>query len=129
MTTESIILSPEEIAEYRQQLADLPEAIAALDVIEECEGYLEDATILLMMRETGKEPDRAISLNEIANLCRQVICQKRTENVLELCNVVAPFLTLNPITFSASLALPVVVYVIKVFGIQTFCNEVKDEEE
>ena len=124
MTTETIIISPEEIAKYRTELAGNSGAIAALDVIEECEGYLEDATILLMMRETGKEPDRAMNLNEIANQCRQVICQRQTENILELCNVLAPFLALNPTTFPASLAFPVVVYVIKVFGIQRFCNQV-----
>lgn len=123
MTTDSIILSSEEMAKYRQIFANVPDAIEALDVIEkECEGHLEDATILLMMRKTGKEPDRAINLNEIANQCRQVICQKRTDNLLELFNVVAPFLALNPATFSASLALPVVVYVVKVFGIQRFCE-------
>ena len=43
MTTDSIQVTAEEIAQFRTELADNSRAIAALDAIEECEGYLEDA--------------------------------------------------------------------------------------
>ena len=43
MTTDSIQVTAEEIVQFRAELADNSRAIAALDAIEECEGYLEDA--------------------------------------------------------------------------------------
>jgi hypothetical protein len=43
MNIESTKVTPEEIAQFRAELADNLSAIAALDAIEECEGYLEDA--------------------------------------------------------------------------------------
>ncbi|MEH2012067.1 hypothetical protein [Nostoc sp.] len=50
-----IIVTPEEISQFRSQLADNPQALVALDTIEECEGYLDDAVPLLVMRETAQE--------------------------------------------------------------------------
>lgn len=38
-----ITVTPEEISQFRDQLADRPQALAALSTIEECEGYLDDA--------------------------------------------------------------------------------------
>ena len=43
MDIESTKVTPEEIAQFRAELADNLSGIAALDAIEECEGYLEDA--------------------------------------------------------------------------------------
>ncbi|PAX45839.1 hypothetical protein CK510_29550, partial [Brunnivagina elsteri CCALA 953] len=68
-----ITVTPEEITQFRSQLADNAEALAALDTIEECEGYVEDAVPLLVMRETAREADR--SLNDWLEKCRQFICQ------------------------------------------------------
>lgn len=128
MTTDSIILTPEEIAQYRQQLSDVPEAIAFLNVIDECEGYLEDATLLFVMRKTGQEPDRSsINLEELSQKCREVICKEETEDVLELFNIVAPFLALNPLGISVSMAIPMVIYVTKI-GRKRFCQESSENE-
>lgn len=127
MTTDSIILTPEEITEYRQKLVGVPEAIAYLNVIEECEGYLEDATLLFVMRKTGQEPDRSINLQELSQKCREVICIEDTEDVLELFNVVAPFLALNPLGIGVSMAIPVVIYVTKI-GRKRFCQESSEDE-
>ena len=116
MTTDPIKVSSEEIEQLRSQLANNSEAIAALDVIQECDGYLEDAVTLLAMRETGKEPDKSINLDKLAEKCRNVICGDKKEDVLELFNVIAPFFP--PPT---SLALPVVLYVVKI-GVKKFCK-------
>ena len=43
MTTDSIILTPEEIAQYRQKLVGVPDAIATLDIIEATNGNLTEA--------------------------------------------------------------------------------------
>lgn len=39
-----------EVAKFRTQLADCPDAINALQVIEDCEGNLEDAAMVLAIR-------------------------------------------------------------------------------
>lgn len=74
--------------------------MAALDVIEECEGYLEDAVPLLLMRETGHEPDR--SLNDLLEKCRTVICQEDVRELLSS-GVIAP--VIEPIAVSAGIPL------------------------
>lgn len=84
MIIESIQLTSEEIAQYRSELETYhnPSAIAALDVIEwECEGYLEDAIPLLLMRETGSEADK--SMGDLLERCRQFICQEEVREALE----------------------------------------------
>jgi len=73
-------VTPQEIEQFREQLRDYPEAIAALDVIQECDGYVEDAVTLLMMRETGQEPDRGVS--EWLQKCRTAICQEDVKEAL-----------------------------------------------
>jgi hypothetical protein len=74
-------VTSEEISQFRSQLADIPQAIDALDAIEECEGYLEDAVPLLLMRETAQEADR--SLNDWLEKCRKFICQQEVREALE----------------------------------------------
>lgn len=84
MTNDLIKVTPEEIAKFRSELKNYPNpgAIAALDVIEqECEGYLEDAMILLLMRETGTEPDK--SLGDLVEKFRQFICIEEVREALE----------------------------------------------
>ena len=76
-----ITVTPEEISQFRTQLADNPEALAALDTIEECEGYLDDAVPLLVMRETAQEADRG--LNDWLEKSRQFVCQEEVREALE----------------------------------------------
>jgi hypothetical protein len=73
-------VTQEEINQFREQLAGYPEASAALDVIQKCDGYVEDAVTLLMMRETGKEPDRGVG--EWLQKCRTAICQEDVKEAL-----------------------------------------------
>jgi hypothetical protein len=64
-------VTPREIVKFRAELIDYPSAITALDVIEECEGYLEDAVQLLLMRETGTGADRSFdNLDLSIGLCQ-----------------------------------------------------------
>ncbi|HEY9741252.1 MAG TPA: hypothetical protein V6C90_12250 [Coleofasciculaceae cyanobacterium] len=73
-------VTPEEIEQFREQLREYPEAIAALDVIQQCDGYVEDAVTLLMMRETGQQPDRGV--REWLQKCRTAICQEDVKEAL-----------------------------------------------
>jgi hypothetical protein len=83
MATELTKVTSEEIAKFRAELTDYPNpgAIEALDAIEECEGYLEDAIPLLLMRETGTEPDK--SIGDLLEKCREFICQDEVREALE----------------------------------------------
>ncbi|MEB3179802.1 MAG: hypothetical protein VKL59_12310 [Nostocaceae cyanobacterium] len=81
-----IIITPEEIAAFRQQLADKPEALTALDTIAECEGYVEDAIPLLLIR-SGNEQDRGI--HEWLENCRNFVCLEEVRETLEL-GILAP---------------------------------------
>ncbi|NJO64803.1 MAG: hypothetical protein HC836_43730 [Richelia sp. RM2_1_2] len=82
-----ITVTPEEISQFRNQLADSSEALVALDTIEECEGYLDDALPLLVMRETAQEADRG--LNDWLEKSRQFVCQEEVREALES-GVLAP---------------------------------------
>ncbi|BAY80442.1 hypothetical protein NIES25_69300 (plasmid) [Nostoc linckia NIES-25] len=104
MVIDSIQLTPEESTKYRAELAnyhnpDASAAIAALDVIEgECEGYLEDAIPLLLMRETGTEADR--SMSDLLEKCRKFICQEEVREALEL-GLIVP--AIEPISIGAGI--------------------------
>lgn len=115
----SVILSPEEITSYRQQFAESPEAITALDVIEhECEGHLEDAFMLLMIQETNQEPDRAFELDELIAKCRPVICANRSKKILAIAGLLTPLLEVTAV----GVALALLLYIISEDGLEKFCN-------
>jgi len=48
-------LTPEEIQQFREQLQNNPSAIAQLDIIEKCDGKLEQATRILARRAGTEE--------------------------------------------------------------------------
>ena len=70
------IVTSQEIALFRSQLADDSTAMEALDLIEDCDGDLEDAAMTLAIR-AGQEPGMTNSewLDAIARKWRAVICQ------------------------------------------------------
>jgi hypothetical protein len=118
-----IQLTSEEIAQYRSELESYhnPSAIAALDVIEgECEGYLNDAIRLLLMRETGTEADR--SMDELLKKSRKFICQEEVREALES-GVLAP--ALEAISIGAAIP-PGVATAISIcafkLGMKKFCD-------
>jgi len=113
-------ITPEEIVQFRSQLEGYPEAIAALDVVQECDGYVDDALTLLVMRETGKEPDRG--LNEWLQKSRKVVCQEEYKEALAS-GMIAP--VIEPI--SMSLGIPpgiatVIAILVFKLGVKKFCE-------
>ncbi len=98
MDIESTKVTPEEIAQFRAELVDNLSAIAAFDASEECEGYLKYAIPLLLMRETGTEPDR--SIGDLLKKCRQFICQEEVREALES-GMIAP--AIEPISMGAGI--------------------------
>ena len=116
-------VTPEAIAQFRTELADYPDALAAIKEIEECEGDLEDAAMVLAIR-TGQQPDIANSewLGSLAKKCRAVICQEQYRN--ELVNgTFAPVMGHLAATrlCPALLVTPVLMYVVHQ-GVDSFCE-------
>lgn len=122
------IVTSQEIAQFRSELATNPEAMIALDAIEDCEGDLEDAAIALAIR-AGQQPqrDNAEWLDALARKCRVVICQKEFRDEL-LNGSFAPmirYLTETPLLPSI-LATPVLMYVVRQ-GVNSFCEPIDSQ--
>jgi hypothetical protein len=116
-------VTPEEVAKFRTQLVDYPDAINALQVVEECEGNLEDAAMVLAIR-VGQQPEIANSewLDSLAKKCRAVIC--KDEFRLSLIDgdfaPIAGHLTATKLC-PALLVTPVLMYVMQQ-GVSNFCE-------
>ena len=115
-------VTSEQIAQFRAGLSNFPNAMKALDAIEDCEGDLEDAAIALAIR-AGQQPqrDNAEWLDALARKCRAVICQKEFRQDL-LNGSYAPmirYLEETPMLPSI-LATPVLMYVVSK-GMNSFC--------
>jgi hypothetical protein len=116
-------VTSQEIAQFRSQLADDPSDMEALDLIEDCDGDLEDAAMTLAIR-AGQQPERANSewLDALARKWRVVICEPEyREDLLNTSLVqMMEHLKTTP-TFPKILATPVLLYVLKQ-GINNFCE-------
>ncbi|MBN3939422.1 MULTISPECIES: hypothetical protein [unclassified Nostoc] len=116
-------VTSQEIAQFRSQLADDPSDMEALDLIEDCDGDLEDAAMTLAIR-AGQQPERANSewLDALARKWRVVICeQEYREDLLNTSLVkMMEHLKTTP-TFPKILATPVLLYVLKQ-GVNNFCE-------
>lgn len=122
-----VIVTREEIEQYRTELADNLTALNALDMIEDCEGDLEDAAISLALR-VGQEPDRSDNwLDGLAKRWRPFVCQAGIKDAL-LAGSIANVVTLlaAETTIPDVLALPVVLYVVKT-GVEEFCKPLQEK--
>ncbi len=117
-----IVLTTQEIAKFRSQLSEYEEAMEALDLIEDCEGDLEDASISLALK-VGMEPNTSENwLKSEAKRCRVSICEKEFREDLvngNLTKVVGYLLEKK--VCPPVLAAPVVIYALKT-GIEDFCQ-------
>lgn len=112
----------QEIAQFRSQLSEYADAMKALDVVEDCDGDLEDAAMVLAIR-AGFEPQRENSewLDALARKCRAVICQAEFRDDLlkgSVAEAIA-YLAATPL-LPGILATPVIMYVLHQ-GISDFC--------
>jgi len=124
-----ITVTPEEITQFRSQLADSPEALAALDAIEECKGNLEEAAKLIVVETTDTEVSLRGDSNYLEKLVQKlsnIICQEEFDDLM------TGVLTAAIATLAASgnipiaLATPVIIYVAKI-GTKKFCEAAKPE--
>ncbi|KKD36761.1 hypothetical protein [Limnoraphis robusta] len=117
-----VILTSQEIAQFRSQLSEYPQALEALDTIEDCEGDIEDAAISLAI-QVGQTPTTSENwLDGVAKRYRVTIChQEYREELLQgnISKMVGHLIAQN--TCPQLLVTPVVIYAIKT-GIQQFCE-------
>lgn len=116
-------VTPEDIAKFQAELVDYPDAIAALKEIEDCEGNLEDAAVVLAIR-VGQQPDIANAewLDSLAKKCRAAICKEEFRSTLLEHNV-APVVGHLAATKLCPplLVTPVLMYVMQQ-GVDSFCE-------
>jgi hypothetical protein len=117
-----ITLTPSEINQYRAVLEGDRDALMALQAIEDCDGDVEDAAIVLAL-QAGQEPDRSdYWLESQAKRWRVFLCQDEIREKLAsgaIAEVVKSLVTDTIIP--ASLAVPVLIYVLKT-GVDQFCR-------
>lgn len=115
-------IASEEIAKFREQLRDYPEAIAALDVIEQRNGNLETAATILAIRAGYEQSRQSSLLDELSEKCRKVICQEEFREDLAAGVIVV---LVEPLATSAGippgLATALAIYVFKT-GVKKFCQ-------
>ncbi len=116
-------VTAQEIAQFRSQLAEYPTVMEALDVIEDCDGDLEDAAMTLAIR-AGQQPetDNSEWLDALAKKWRTLICEQGyREDLLQgsVQSLMAQIKTIS--TFPQILATPVLMYVFKQ-GVNSFCE-------
>lgn len=132
MATEKL-LTPEQIERYRAELADNPDALTALDVIEEWEGDLADAAESLAIRNGIEGVEDRADLRWfviVLKKCRDSICQAKYEIWREkivpalippLADIIAGSFMCPP-GVAGLLATPVAIY-IQEEGMDKFCQE------
>jgi hypothetical protein len=129
-------LTQEKIAQYRVELADNENALAALDVIEEWDGDLADATESIATRNgiEGVEDNADMRWFVIVlDKCRDYICQPRYEALREtylpalippLTDIIAGCFMCPP-GVAGLLSTPVAIYISEE-GMDNFCQTSSD---
>ncbi len=118
----TIFVTPAEIEQWRALLAEQPVALTSLDALEDCEGDLEDAALVLAI-QAGQEPDTSDRwLEGLAKRWRHVLCQPELKTLFEQGLSPEGLTTLATSTeLPARLVVPVAIYFVKT-GVQNFCQ-------
>ncbi|WP_416670344.1 hypothetical protein [Egbenema bharatensis] len=116
----------DEIEQYRAELDNDPVALKALEMIEDCEGDLEDAAISLAL-QVGQEPDRSEQwLDGLAKRWRVFLCQTSIKEAVQAGRIATPVKQLASEDLPGVLALPIVLYALKL-GIESFCQPLEEK--
>jgi hypothetical protein len=122
-----ISVTSAELAQYREEMTDVPMVLRVLDVIEDCEGDLEDAAITIALK-VGQEPERSEKwLDGLAKRWRVQICDPALQTELQAGRIGAAVRSLtSETTIPAPLAVLVVIYALKQ-GIASFCQPLMEK--
>jgi hypothetical protein len=125
MDIESTQLTPEEIQQYREQLANNAKALEDIALIEQCNGDLEYAAIRLARRSNidTVRADEEDFWQKVTTQARQLVCHERVRCDLApniLGGLVGLFVTSgNPVL--VVIATPLAIYIVKE-TLDGFCN-------
>ena len=122
-----LIVTLAEVQQYRSQLQDDPNALRALDMIDDCDGDLEDAAIALAL-QAGQEPDESDGwLESLAKRWRSFLCQAGLKDYLMTGSIAnAVKLLAAETTIPPTLAIPVILYALKM-GVEDFCKPLQEK--
>jgi hypothetical protein len=117
-----VVITSQEIALFRSELATYPQALKALDEIEDCEGNIEDAAISLAI-QAGQEPNISENwLDGLAKRCRVAICKSEAKQELIDGRLNAAFGDLVVAKVCPEILITaVIIYVFKT-GVNEFCE-------
>jgi hypothetical protein len=123
----SIIVSLADIEFFREQLSDHPTALAALDVIEDCDGDLEDAAISLAIKSGQLPEENERWIDGLAKRWRHILCEADIKEKLEdgLSGELVDTIV-SQTQLPMRLAVPVAIYVLKT-GVQPFCQPMAEK--
>ena len=121
-----VTLSLAKIAHYRSALSASEEALLALEVIEDCEGDLDDAAISIAL-QVGQEPDRSDHwLDGLAKRWRTTLCQDNVRSALQAGELLAALSILTEqTTLSLKLTVPVMIYMLET-DVDEFCQPLSE---
>ena len=131
-------ITPEEIAQSRSALADYPEALDALQIIEDVDGNLEDAVdVILIEAAVSRTREPAEFIEQQARNLRRVICQEEFQDAFvdgfsaDLLGMLVPLLMAELAisgALPAALAVAIVMYLLK-GNIKRFCEGDSDADD
>lgn len=133
-----ITITPEEIAQSRSALADYPDALDALQIIEDVDGNLEDAVdVILVEAAVSRTREPAEFIEQQARNLRRVICQEEFQDTFvdgfsaDLLGMLVPVLMAELAisgALPAALAVAIVMYLLK-GNIKRFCEGDSDADD
>ena len=130
MDIESTKVTPEEIAQFRAELAEDSKALGDIDVIERCEGDLEQAARILARRADIEDVRAGITWESALKQARQVVCDEKFKEGLApdlIGGIIGALITAgNPVL--VAVATPCAGYIVKV-SLAEFCNTDKSNPE
>jgi len=130
MDIESTKVTPEEIAQFRAELAEDSKALGDIDVIERCEGDLEQAARILARRADIEDVRAGITWESALKQARQVVCDAKFKEGLApdlIGGIISALITAgNPVL--VAVATPCAGYIVKV-SLAEFCNTDKSNPE
>ena len=116
----TVTVTQEKIDRAREQLKHDPEALAAIDTIQECGGNLADAARLIAIAAGITEIESDL-LETLSSRCRSVICQDEVKAELPvMISAIAEFLV-STSGLPSKLATPIALLAIEK-GIEEFCD-------
>ena len=116
----TVTVTQEKIDRAREQLKHDPEALAAIDTIQQCGGNLADAARLIAIAAGITEIESDL-LETLSSRCRSVICQDEVKAELPvMISAIAEFLV-STSGLPSKLATPIALLAIEK-GIEDFCD-------